>query len=65
MQESWKDDVVIWRWVGRSGGGMNSFAKVFIFLFGGCTVFKSEKAVWIGRWDGAVIWNDGEMFYGC
>ena len=35
---------------------MNSFANV---LFGGCTVVESEKAVWIGRWDGDVIWNEG------
>ena len=44
---------------------MNIFAKVFVFLFCGCAIVKSEKLGCIGRWYEAVRCNEREMFYSC
>ena len=52
-------------WVESGGRGMHGLAKVFIFSFSGCDVFESEKVGWIGWWDGAVSWEEMNMFHGC
>ena len=65
MKYNWKDNAVMGSWVESGGRGMHGLAKVFIFSFSGCDVFESEKVGWIGWWDGAVSWEEMNMFHGC
>ena len=56
-------NVVVGRCGRSSGGGVHGFAEVFVFSFGGYTIVESEKVGWIGRWGGAVSWDERDMFY--
>ena len=65
FEESWKANAVVGRWRGSSGRRMHDFSEVFVFEFGGCTIVESEKLGWIGRWGGAVGWEERDMFHSC
>ena len=50
-------------WGGSVGGGMHGLDKVLIFPFCGRAVVKSEKVGWVSLWDGAVLWEEINMFH--